>query len=61
MGEVIDLESYRAGKKVGIRNGLYLEIAPPVVFVKYYENGVLTEQHRVISEHMLRELLDEML
>jgi hypothetical protein len=60
MGEVIDLESYRAGKRDTLRNGLYIEIAPPVVFVKYYENGVLTEQHRVISEYMLRELLDEM-
>jgi hypothetical protein len=60
MGEVIDLQGYRTNKRDNLRNGLYIEIAPPVVFINYYENGVLTEQHRVISEYMLRELLDEM-
>ena len=60
MGEVIDFQSYRAISKEKLRNGICIKIDPPVVVVKYYENGVLTEQHRIVSEYMLRELLDSM-
>ena len=60
MGEVIDFERYRARTGGQARNGLFLEIMPPVILVRYYENGVLMEQHRVVSEAMIRDLLDQM-
>jgi hypothetical protein len=60
VGEVIDLERYRARAGDKERNGLFVEIHPPVILVKCYEQGVLVEQHRIISEYMLRDLLDEM-
>ena len=60
MGEVIDLQKYRTNKRDILWNGLCVDIQPPVVFIRYYDNGVLMEQHRVISEYMLREMLDEM-
>lgn len=60
MGEIIDFERYRARAREQARNGLFLEILPPVILVRYYENGVLMEQHRVVSEAMIRDLLDQM-
>jgi hypothetical protein len=60
VGEVIDLLEYRASMKEKERNGIYMQIVPPAVFIQHYRNGVIVEQHRVISEYMLRDLLDEM-
>jgi len=60
MGEVIDLLEYRASMKEKERNGIYMQIVPPAVLFQYYRNGVIVEQYRVISEYMLRDLLDEM-
>ena len=60
MGEVIDLLDYRASMKEKERNGIYMQIVPPAVLIQYYRNGVMVEQHRVISEYMLRDLLDEL-
>jgi hypothetical protein len=60
VGEVIDLLEYRASMKEKERNGIYMQIVPPAVLIQYYRNGVIVEQHRVISEYMLRDLLDEM-
>ncbi len=59
MGELIELQKYRTKGKGPLQHGLCVEIKPPAVFVQYYENGVLMEQHPFISEYMLRELLDE--
>ena len=61
MGEVIDFERYRARAGEQARNGLFLEIMPPVILARYYENGVLIEQHRVVSETMIRDLLDRIM
>ena len=60
MGKVIDLLEYRASMKEKERNGIYMHIVPPAVLIQYYKNGVIVDQHRVISESMLRDLLDEM-
>lgn len=59
MGEVINLEKYQARAAESARHGMYVEVLPPVVLVKYYRNGVLTEQQRVVSESMIRDLLDQ--
>jgi hypothetical protein len=60
VGKVIDLLQYKAGLKENTRDGIYMEIMPPAVLIKYYRNGVVVKQHQVISEDMLRDLLDEM-
>jgi hypothetical protein len=60
VGEIIDLQRYRARAGDNERNGLFMEIVPPVVLLKCYEKGVLVEQHHIISEYMLRDLLDEL-
>jgi hypothetical protein len=60
VGEIIDLQRYRARADVKERNGLFMEILPPVILVKCYEQGVLVEQHHIIFEYLLRDLLDEM-
>jgi len=59
VGEVINLEKYQARAAESARHGMYVEVLPPVVLVKYYRNGVLTEQQRVVSESMIRDLLDQ--
>lgn len=59
MGEVIKLKKYQARAAESARHGMYVEVLPPVVLVKYYRNGVLTEQQRVVSESMIRDLLDQ--
>lgn len=60
MGDVIDFERYRPKAGERVRNGLFIELMPPVILVGYYENGVLMGQQRFISEDMVRDLLDEM-
>jgi hypothetical protein len=60
VGEVIDLLEYRANMKEKERNGIYMQIVPPAVLIQFYRYGVIVEQHRVISEHMLRDLLDDL-
>jgi hypothetical protein len=61
VGEVFDLLEYRASMKENARDGVYMEVVPPAIRIKYYQNGVVVKQHQVISEYMLRDLLDEML
>lgn len=60
MGEVIDFERYRPKTGERARNGLVMELMPPVILVGYYENGVLLEQQQLLSEDMIRDLLDQM-
>jgi hypothetical protein len=60
VGEVIKLEKYQARAAESARHGMYVEVLPPVVLVKYYRNGVLKEEQRVISESMTRDLLDRL-
>lgn len=60
MGEVIDLTRYRANAKGNSGNWLNIEITPPAFFVQYFENGELKIHYRVISERMIRDLLDEL-
>ncbi len=60
MGEVINLEKYQARAAESARHGMYVEVVPPVVLVKYYQNGVLKEQQRLVSESMMRDLLDRL-
>lgn len=58
MGELIDLQKFRKEVERPATNGLIMETRPPLILFKYYENGMLVEQHQVISEHLLREMLD---
>jgi len=60
VGEVINLEKYQARAAESARHGMYVEVVPPVVLVRYYQNGVLKEEHRVISESLTRDLLDRL-
>lgn len=60
MGEVIDLLWYKANRKENIRDGVYLEIVPPAIHINYFRNGVVVKDYQIISEYMLRDLLDEM-
>jgi hypothetical protein len=65
MGEVIDFVKYLESSRI-IQNGstrsdgIYLEANPPFITVRHYEDGVVRKEFRVVSEHMLRELLEIM-
>jgi hypothetical protein len=65
VGQVIDIVKYLERSRT-IQNesnqtdGYYLETNPPFITVKHYENGVVRKEFRVMSEHMLRELLESL-
>jgi len=63
MGEVIDLAKYREiaeCKRIGAEwgDGVYLETTPPIIMFKEYRGGLIRKEWRLISEYMLRELLE---
>jgi hypothetical protein len=63
LGEVLDFVKYRekaVGSRIGAkwREGIYLETAPPFIIFKEYRGGVIGKEWRLISEYMLRELLN---
>jgi hypothetical protein len=58
VGTVVQLSDYRKKVTTQPENGFSVEIAPPVLIVRHFHNGVLTKEERVISESMLRDLLD---
>ena len=57
MGEVLNFDEFR--DRMALQSGISLEVVPPVIIVRYMENGTLRE-HQLISERMLRDLLDEL-
>jgi hypothetical protein len=66
MGDVIDfvkckekMQSNRFGANG--RDGVYyVETTPPFIIFKHYEAGALRRECRLISEYILREMLDNM-
>lgn len=58
MGAVIELSDYRRKAPSEPRDGFCLQVVPPLMVVKHFRDGVLVGEERVISEYMLREMLD---
>jgi hypothetical protein len=58
MGMVIELSDYRIKAPSEPRDGFRLEVVPPVMVVRQFRDGVLVGEERVVSEYMLREMLD---
>jgi hypothetical protein len=58
LAQVYHLSDYRERAREYRRNGFSLELAPPFIIIQYYRDGVKTEKHRMISEHLLRHLLE---
>jgi hypothetical protein len=55
-GELICLSDYRKTKE-NQEQYFYMEVIPPVMIIRYSKQDIVQEQH-VISERMLREILD---
>ncbi len=60
MGTVIDLSEYRAKKSGHPLDGIQIEFVSHVMIVRHYQKGILIGEERVISERILRDLLDGM-
>ncbi|MCU0574637.1 MAG: hypothetical protein MUC41_16820 [Syntrophobacteraceae bacterium] len=64
MGELIELSSYRKRRTEAIStdliDGYTLRAEPPFMVVRHFRNGAFVGEERVISETMLKELLDGM-
>ena len=60
MGTVIELSNCRRKAATLSKDAFYIEVEPPVMVVRYYREGVLVEEDRVVSEYMLREMLARM-
>ncbi len=66
MSKVIDLRMYRE-KSRGNRpeaprpiDGVYLEAAPPFIIVRHYQTGVICKERCLLSEYLLREIMDNL-
>lgn len=65
VGKVIDLAKHRERLELGragaiAKDGLYMESVPPFIIFRRYEAGVVCSEQRLISEYMLREMLENM-
>jgi hypothetical protein len=60
MGKIVDFVKYREKAVPNQRDGLYVEAQPPFVIIGSWENGAFRKEYRLMSENMLRDLLDEM-
>ncbi len=58
MGKIIDLSEYRAKRKGHPRDGIQIEVVSHVMIVRHYQRGILIGEERVISERLLRDMLD---
>ncbi len=59
MGTVIELSDWTKSQSE-LKDGFYLEFEPPFMIVRRFRDGVLVGEDRVISEYMLREMLESM-
>jgi hypothetical protein len=59
LAQVIRLSDYRDIAGQDRLTGFSLELAPPFIIVHHYRDGVKTKQYKVISEHMLRQLIED--
>ena len=60
MGEVVELSDFRRRASAEPLDGYFLHVEPPAMVVRHFRNGVCIGEERLISEIMLRELLDHM-
>jgi len=60
MGTVIELSDYGKKAEVQPEDGFYMEVEPPVMVVRRFRDGIFVGEERMISEWMLREMLDRM-
>ncbi len=60
MGTLIDFSEYRAKKNGHPLDGIQIEVVSHVMIVRHYQKGILVGEERVISERILRDMLDEM-
>jgi hypothetical protein len=60
MAQVYDLCVYRDRIKEKYRAGFSVQVAPPLFLVQHFAEGVTTDRYQVLSEYLLRQLLDEL-
>jgi hypothetical protein len=58
MGKLICLSDYKKAREIQ-GQGFYMEVLPPVIIIRYSKQGIVQERH-IISERMLREILDRL-
>ena len=58
MGTVIELSDYRRKAPSEPRDGFRMQVVPPLMVIRHFRDGVLVGEERVISEYLLREMLD---
>jgi hypothetical protein len=60
VGTLIDFSEYRAKKNGHPPDGIHIELVSNVMIVRHYHKGILIGEERVISERILRDMLDGM-
>ncbi|NLJ26546.1 MAG: hypothetical protein GX433_00850 [Deltaproteobacteria bacterium] len=60
MGKVIDFFQYKKMETPEPIDGTYMEVAPPIIILRHFKKGAMVKEERVVSEYMLRELLERM-
>lgn len=60
MGEVIQFPEYKARKNAHPRDGIQMEVVFHSMLIRYYREGILIGEERIVSELFLRDLLDSM-
>jgi hypothetical protein len=63
MGNVIDFVKFKqkSGQnriELERKDGTYMETVPPFIIFKHYEAGAIRKEWRLISEYMLREIIE---
>jgi hypothetical protein len=61
MGKLIELSDYRKKVQTSHRDGIFMEVVPPMLIFRHMRGGAVVKEERVVSESMLRELLDWMI
>ncbi len=60
MGTLIDFSEHRAKKNGHPMDGIQIEVVSHVMIVRHYKEGILIGEERVVSERILRDMLDGM-
>jgi len=67
MGNVIDLESYRQKLRhnhTGTSppfDGICMETVPPFITFRLYQAGIVSRELHLLSEYLVREIMDNMI
>jgi hypothetical protein len=62
MGELLDFSAYQARSKIGSqepKDGLCVKAVPPFLVFRKYQGGVVRREWLILSEHLLRGMLDQ--